>query len=220
MNTLQATTILFKNRISSDEVPLFRGSMIRMSGGNLLFHNHQKNNEFRYAYPLIQYKRIDGYAAIVGINEGGDTIRDIANQGVIDCQLGKRNVEMVVADIYSTEQIVDAGTVMKEYEIRRWLPLNKQNYGSYQKMERLVTRISMLEKILVGNILSFAKGVHIYFDSPVICQILQLESRGVFRYKDVELMNFSATFKTNVSLPNFIGLGKSVSINNGVIASV
>lgn len=212
-------TALFDNKISTAEMPLFRGCMILLSGDNLFFHNHDQD-KFRYAYPLIQYKRINGQAAIVGINEGGEAIEKLAKERTFSCRLGTRVVEMNIADLRAENQIVDAGFSMKEYVIKRWLPLNAVNYKTYMEKERLVDRINMLENILIGNILSFAKGVHIYFDSPVICQISELESRGVFRYKDVELMNFSATFKTNVSLPDFIGLGKSASINNGVIARV
>ena len=74
--------------------------------------------------------------------------------------------------------------------------------------------------ILIGNILSFAKGLGVFFETPVRCRILQLESEKSFGYKNVELLSFSAKFRTNVSLPAYIGLGKSVSINNGVVTPI
>lgn len=39
------------------EVPLFRGAVIAAVGqeSSVLLHNHEGNN-YRYAYPLIQYK--------------------------------------------------------------------------------------------------------------------------------------------------------------------
>lgn len=218
MRNVYLVTMLFENKISSTDMPLFRGCMIKQSENNLFFHNHNQDR-LRYAYPLIQYKRIGGHAAIVGLNEGGEAIEKLAKQTSFFCRLGTRNVEMQVAEIRSEEYVVDISACMRKYEIQRWLPLNADNYKIFQQMERLADRIDMLEHILVGNILSFAKGVNIFFDSPVVCQISQLENRGVFRYKNVELMNFSATFQTNISLPELIGLGKSASINNGVIRS-
>lgn len=89
-----------------------------------------------------------------------------------------------------TEQVpvVCQEGVAYTYSISRWLPLNRDNYQTYQRQEALVDRISMLEKILIGNILSFAKGVRIFFDSPVECRILELVSTGLIQYKEVELM--------------------------------
>ena len=78
----------------------------------------------------------------------------------------------------------------------------------------------MLERILIGNILSLAKGVGIFFDTPVRCRILQLENEKSFGYKQVELRSFSIKFRTNVLLPAYVGLGKSVSINNGVVTPI
>lgn len=103
------------------------------------------------------------------------------------------------------------------YRISRWMPLNGDNYRAYQQADSLAGRISMLEGILVGNILSFAKGVGVFIEHPVTCSILQLEPSGLARYKDVELMTFSATFRCNVSLPEYIGLGKAASTGHGTV---
>ena len=78
----------------------------------------------------------------------------------------------------------------------------------------------MLERILIGNILSLAKGIGVFFETPVRCRILQLENEKSFGYKNVELLSFSVKFRTNVSLPAYVGLGKSVSINNGVVTPI
>jgi hypothetical protein len=106
------------------------------------------------------------------------------------------------------------------YSIKGWLPLNRENYRSYLSADGLAAQIAMLERILIGNILSFAKGLGVFFETPVRCRILQLESEKSFGYKNVELLSFSAKFRTNVSLPAYIGLGKSVSINNGVVTPI
>jgi hypothetical protein len=44
-----------------------------------------------------------------------------------------------------------------------------------------------------------------------------LDGGEPYGYKHMELLSFSAKFRTNVSLPSYIGLGKSSSLNNGVI---
>lgn len=219
MGMIRVVTALFKNHISLEEVPFFRGCMIQNSDGDSLYHNHD-NEGLRYSYPLIQYKRINGCAAMVGINEGGDAIECLAERGRFDCNLGNRELVMEIEAIHSEKRSLEICVDLNSYMIKKWIPLNRENYKEYQRTERLVERIDMLEKILVGNILSFAKGLGIYFDSPVLCQITRLENAGVFRYKDVDLVSFSVVFRTNVSLPDNVGLGKSASVSSGMVTRV
>ncbi len=220
MNAVRLVTVLFKNRISFEEIPFFRGCMIRMSGNNDLYHNHNDLG-FNYVYPLIQYKSIKGCAAIVGINKGGEAVEQLIdlNKQLV-CQLGNRKVEMEVATVRSEKVFVTCDENMQTYALQGWLPLNSMNYREYQCLESLSERVNMLEKILVGNVLSFAKGVDVFLDSRVICKILELKNTGIVFYKDVGLMSFSVVFRINVVLPDFIGLGKAVSINNGVITRI
>lgn len=217
MNTIRLATVLFDTKIASAEIPYFRGSVIRLSEGNALFHNHCAEG-FHYAYPLVQYKRIKGCAALMGINQGAEALAELfGGRPSLSFSLGNRQTVMNVAVIRSEKFAVVCDEVSRAYAISRWLPLNGTNYRIYQQTESLAERISMLEKILVGNILSFAKGVGIFFERPVICRVQQLEASGLVDYKGVELMSFSARFSCNVSLPEDIGLGKSASMSNGIV---
>lgn len=220
MKNIRVVIATFKNKISEEELPFFRGSIIRLSGNELYFHNHLEEG-YHYAYPLVQYKRIDGRAAILGINEGGEAIKRLfENRLRYECQLGKRSVIMELLDIRSENISVQCTDEEYTYAIKGWLPLNGHNYQQYQSADGLVEQVAMLERILVGNILSFGKGIGIFWDSPVHCRIFQLENEKSYGYKHVELLSFSAKFRTNVSLPSYIGLGKSSSLNNGVITLI
>lgn len=220
MKDIRVVVATFKNKISQEEVPFLRGSIIRLSENNPYFHNHQEEG-FHYAYPLVQYKRIDGCAAVVGINEGGKAIEDLFKDRVcFPCQLGNRKVDMELIGIRSERITIECMEKDKVYSIKGWLPLNKENYRQYLDSDGLVEQITMLERILIGNILSFAKGIDTFFDSSVSCRILQLEPEKPFAYKNVELLSFSAKFRTNVTLPAYVGLGKSVSINKGVVTPI
>ena len=48
-------------------------------------------------------------------------------------------------------------------------------------------------------------------------KITQVLGTKTYRYKNVKLQGFDLVFKTNVSLPDYIGLGKSVSQGFGTI---
>lgn len=220
MENIRVVIATFKNIISEEEIPYFRGSIIRLSENNPFFHNHLGDG-YRYAYPLIQYKLIDGHATIVGINEGGNAIEALfENRSWYDCMLGNRPVKMELIGIRSELFAVRCEKRDFVYTLQRWLPLNHENYQSYLTLDGLAEQIVMLERILLGNILSFAKGIGVFFEDPIICRILQLHDNKPYGYKNVEFMSFSVTFRTNVALPCYIGLGKSVAKNNGVVTLV
>lgn len=221
MKSTRLLIATFKNRISNEEIPLFRGAIANTFGNNIseLFHNHQ-NEKLRYSYPLIQYKCINGYAAILGINEGADAIEQLVACNSFTCQLGHRRVKMEISSIKSEQVFISLCDTTQHYKIQKWLPLNSENYQEYQKIEGLAERINMLNKILIGNILSFAKGINVHIHSLLTCKLTQLKDTGTISYKGVELMSFDAEFQTNINLPDFIGLGKSSSINKGTITRI
>lgn len=75
----------------------------------------------------------------------------------------------------------------------------------------------MIEKCLVGNILSFAKSVGMFFDRQIDVRISDVQNTREYEYKKVKMLGFDLKFKTNVSLPQHIALGKGVSIGFGEI---
>lgn len=57
--------VTFANDLPAHDLSLFRGAVISTVGQeHVLFHNHQ-GDKLRYSYPLVQYKRIGGKAALV-----------------------------------------------------------------------------------------------------------------------------------------------------------
>ena len=106
---------------------------------------------------------------------------------------------------------------MFTYHLRKWLPLNQENYAKYMAMESLADKYAMLEKLLTGNILSMAKGLGVHFERQVECKITAMEEPRLIVYKGVKMMAFDAEFKSNVSLPDYVGLGKGVSLGFGMV---
>jgi hypothetical protein len=83
--------------------------------------------------------------------------------------------------------------------------------------ESIADKATMLERMLIGNILSFAKGMKIHLDKKIQCKIISSEEPRLVTYKGIKMMSFDVMFKTNVSLPNYIGLGKGVSLGFGTV---
>lgn len=217
---LKTFRVDFINTISFNELPSFRGAIIAATEGkNVLFHNHIGNN-YRYSYPLIQYKRIAGKASIVSIGEGTNAIGEFFNSVVLDLNINKKVMHLELTEVKAENILFQVWQDSFVYSIRKYLPLNQENYERYINTESVVERYSLIEKCLVGNILSFAKCMGVFFDSNIQAKIIDINSQDTYKYKGVYMMGFDLTFKTNVSLPDFIGLGRGVSVGYGMIKRI
>ncbi len=212
-------TLKFKTEIYQNEIEMFRGAVNEAlkNESNTLFHNHL-GDKFRYAYPLIQYKRINRKAVIVCINEGTEAVGLLLNKGSFECNIGQRKVELEIDSIKAHQHLIQTWDSSFSYYLRKWLPLNQENYAEYQKLEGIAEKCQFLERILTGNILSMGKGLGIHFDKEITCKIIDIENTSIIRYKNVKMMAFEIQFKTNVSLPDYIGLGKGASTGFGMVA--
>lgn len=217
MDKHKIMVVRFKNTITYEEVSMFRGAVIStMQNANILFHNHE-NDKLRYTYPLIQYRRINKCASIVCVDEGVEAFWSFFTNPVFDIQIGNRMVHLEINSIKVNQTIVQVRNNMFSYRISGWLPFNQENYHKYSKLESLVEKYSMLENILTGNILSFAKGIGIHVEQQVVCKITEIIDTYITEYKGVKMSTFDVEFKSNMSIPSFVGLGKGVSLGHGTV---
>ncbi len=218
-NQIEILTIQFKTPISDKEIKWFRGAVIHaLQNDNILFHNHTPTN-YRYSYPLIQYKRIDQWAAIVCINEGVAAMGDFFANYTGEMTIGNQRKQMEIESLKPALFTIKLWEHMSCYKIKRWLPLNSRNYAIYNQIESLVERIEFLEKILIGNILAFTKGVGIFLEKELVCRITEITRSYPIMNKEVNMEAFDIKFVSNISLPDYIGLGKNVSINCGIVVA-
>ncbi len=221
MNKTRILVVKFKNILQKNEIEMFRGAILSKikNNSNILFHNHTENG-FRYAYPLIQYKRIDQKGAILCLEEGVDVIGKVLSVSNDKIMLGNRSYMLEINDVKSILFDFKVSNDTMEYQIRKWIPLNKDNFNKYSSLPGIVDKYTFLEKILVGNILSCAKGLGIHFDTMITCHIIQIEEPVLEIYKGIQFLSFDLKFKTNVSLPDYIGLGKGTSLNHGTTVRI
>lgn len=222
MDGTKLMLIRFKNEIAGNSLEQFRGAVVNeLNDKDVLFHNHLPDDGgYRYSYPLIQYKRINRKAAILCLGPGTDTIGKFFFDSDLELRIGDKVEKYEVDNIRAYRSLIQIWDYKFSYRIKRWLALNQENYETYSNLEGIAEKSAFLEKILTGNVLSLAKGLNIFFDKQAECKITWLSEPFVARYKGTKLTAFDAGFVSNVSIPDYAGLGKGVSIGYGVTTRV
>ena len=219
MKYIRTLTVITDAESRQNEISLFRGAVIHSLGEhpNVYFHNHLDDDKFRYSYPLIQYKRLEGKAAIVCVEDGVDIIGQFLTEADGRLTIGERQITCNTGKIQPARILVQTWEEMFNYHISRWLPLNSKNYQLYQTLEGVVEKISFLENILKANLLSMLKGLDIHLEKELILKITEISDSYLIYNKGVKMMAFNADFKCNLSIPNNIGIGKNASIGCGIV---
>ncbi len=222
MKYIRTLTVLTDAEIHQNEIPLFRGAVLASLGekANLLYHNHTSDTTFRYAYPLVQYKRIHSKAAIICVEKAVDLIGQYLTTFNAILRLGERETECRIETINLNETLVGISDTLFNYRICRWLPLNSNNYQTFKCTEGLVERISMCENILKANLLSMLKGLDIFLDDKLIIKMTRLSDSYIIYNKGIGMTAFDAEFMCNLTIPNHIGVGKNASIGCGVVSRI
>lgn len=219
MKYIRTLTVITDGVIRQNEIPLFRGAVIKCLGEypNIYFHNHLADDKFRYSYPLIQYKRIGGKAAIVCVEEAVDLIGQFLTEVKGLLTIGERQITCQTNCIMPARILVQTWEDTFKYHIRRWLPLNSKNYQFYQNIEGVAERVTFLENILKANLLSMLKGLDIHLEKELVLKITELSDSYLLTNKGIKMMAFNADFKCNLSIPNYLGVGKNASIGYGTV---
>lgn len=225
MNTLRVLGIRFNLALKQKEVPLFRGAVNSiLPKGSVLFHQHRDDSVggFRYGYPLVQYKICRRKATIICVGAGIDAFTQFISSFDGRLSIGSQENTSVAIEEVGFEEVPISELFQPDslgclYKLRNWLPLNRENYQTYLNCSSMIEQIELLEGILVGNILSLLKGVGIYFDEAIVVRITQMDEPRIQQYKGVRLMSFSLCFRSNVKLPNDVGLGRHVSVGYGTV---
>lgn len=197
------------------------GHKLRGYFGNLfknkspLLHNHFESGKLRYSYPLVQYKIIDSVPYLIGIAEGAQLLielflkidkLDLDDKKII---IYSKNITNKVEDIRLTESLI-------EYKFQTlYMGLNQTNFNTYINLLPGTERSNYMSKIIIGNILSFFKGINYTAKDRIYVKPILTETTSAFKNKKMTV--FSGTFITNAFLPNYIGIGKSVSRGYGTI---
>ncbi|WP_298349347.1 CRISPR-associated endonuclease Cas6 [Runella sp.] len=218
MKKIRFLKVQFAADIDGWEIPAFRGAVIKKTGEqHITFHNHINDKEVIYRYPVIQYKRIGRNPALICVDFGVDEVHHFFNNRNLDIEISGRKLSLGVKNLQMNQFNLQVWEKTFTMHISQWLALNQENHAKYMATADELSRLALLESILKGNILSFAKGIGWDIDREISLRIDTIEKVRPVTFKEQKVLAFDVTFRTNVFLPDYLGLGKGVSLGFGTV---
>lgn len=214
-------SVAFDTPIQPWELPAFRGAIALKAGWEHdMFHNHDnENGGFHYRLPLIQYKQDHGRPMLVCLNEGIEELQHFFSQPEWNLELNGREAPIRIAKLDVKQYRLGVTDKSFRYHIRNWIGLRDDNYGIYTRLDGVVEKLYHLERVLQNQLISLLDQLGCPADpeNPVVVKIQQLKDERWVSFKKVKVLAFSLEFTANVVLPDYVGLGKGVSVGWGVV---
>lgn len=192
-----------------------RGAVAAKFPGYSLLHHHIEKNRFIYQYPRIQYKIISDRPLIIGFEEGIDVLERIYGQ------LGKLQLGPCATELNSEVRINvvdqsfgDCEDLIEYRFITPWMALNQKNYERFATGNK-ESNDKLLKSILIGNILSLSKSLGYKIENRIYAKPRVTGSKVNFKNKS--MITFFGSFVVNFHIPDYLGLGKSVSRGFGTV---
>ncbi len=173
---------------------------------------------FIHRYPVIQCKQLKSDLILTGISQGAGCIfqltRDQEELGVggSSCRITARDTS-IRAEPFG---VVDTGS---SYEfLTPWLALNQQNARKFYDLKGKPQRDAFMQKLLTDQLNTLAKSLDYEITIPITCVAKVRFKRE--RIDRENVMVFLGKFQTNLTIPDYLGIGQSVSQGYGTVRCI
>jgi hypothetical protein len=180
-----------------------------------VLHQHEETSTI-YKYPRVRYLILQGKAHIIGYNEGVEALQSIYPTLKLVI-MDKEPYPIYEKELRLSEEEFQLSDTPLDYRFRTpWLALSQENYPRYRGADE-EERCQLLERVLIGNILSAAKGFDHTVNGEIMVKLKRLRPTECL-LKGVPVTGFYGSFTVNFQLPPLFGLGKSVSRGYGAVS--
>ena len=218
MNKTRYLQIVFDKNFPSYDIPKLRAAIIEKTKRESdLFHNHQDEEKFIYRYPLIQYKIKDRKPCLICLREATEDIHYLLKAKDFKFRIGKDYYDFDIEDVRLKYERIQTWDEDIRYNIHHYLALNQENFQTYKQKESLWEKIQFVEDLLHKHITIFATEMEAYLPIPIQVKILDIKEEKFIEYKNVFHLTFSLNFKTNITIPDYVGIGKGISVGFGIV---
>lgn len=187
------------------------------SNGEPNANANKSNNPHAYHYPRVQYKVIKGKPFIAAFNEGGPLLWELYDHlnGSDPCPQEWRILEKRIIEKKALFGLAEKSA--KYRFLTPWLALPEESLNHYATTDSL-SQEKILVKLLGGHIRDMAHSLG--YEIPSRLQISIKVKPDFFLQKDIHVTGFLGSFYANFEIPDFLGLGKSVSRGYGAIKKI
>jgi hypothetical protein len=180
-----------------------------------LLHQHV-TDKLIYRYPLIQYKMLDGNPLVLGINDGADVLKEIYDK-FNEIKLGESRYRIMERGVTLKSEEFGCCEEIHGYRFATpWIALSQDNYPKYLNANKDEKK-DLLRRILVGNILSASKGLGYVAKEHIRLEVGRMHEE-ICPLKGTKVTGIRGEFTTTFTIPEFMGLGKSVSRGYGAVS--
>ncbi len=212
-------SLRFPRSLHPGEASYLRGFFGQLFADEVMLHHHEADGRLRYEYPKVQFKILDRTAHLIGLAEGAKLVMELWRD-VEQARIGSEVLPVLESGVCRRVETLGESESPLVYRLRTpWLALNQTNHQKYESEVDPVLRRALLERTLIGNCLSLAKGLGHWVQAPLVadCSGLRPVQAG---FKCVPMIGFVGTFRVNFHIPNHAGIGKSVSRGFGTVERI
>jgi hypothetical protein len=172
---------------------------------------------FIHRYPVLQCKQVKGDLIVTGIGQGAGCLCQLTGDQT-ELAAGESTCRITARDpAIRAEQfgVTDAITTYKF--LTPWLALNQQNAKKFYDLNGKLLRDTFMQNLLTAQLNTLAKSLDYEIPVPITCKAKVRFKRE--RIDRENVMVFLGKFRTNLTVPDFLGIGQSVSQGYGTIKS-
>jgi hypothetical protein len=181
-------------------------------------HHKENTTGFIHRYPVLQYKQIKSDRTVTGISQGAECLYQLTRNKT-GLGTGENACRIISRDpAIRPESFGIADTLIMYEFLTPWLALNQQNARKFYDLNGKPARDIFMLKLLTAQLNTLVKSLDCEVTVPITC-----EAKVRFKRERIDRENvivFLGKFRTNLFIPDYLGIGQSVSLGYGTIKRI
>jgi len=179
-------------------------------------HNHTTEGGYRFVYPEIQFKFIDGVPTIVGFERGREILERVFKD-VEHVELKDRAFQIFEKTFEHLNYKLGVSEKPIAYRfVTPWMALKQENYQRFKTLDNF-ERQRFLRHLLRENLKTIAHAFGYWIPDPEEIQVEGFFHQRESKFKGMIMLTFTGEFMTNFRIPDWLGLGKQVARGFGTV---
>ncbi|MFP4459009.1 MAG: CRISPR-associated endonuclease Cas6 [Candidatus Zixiibacteriota bacterium] len=180
-------------------------------------HGHDENGKSLFRLPPVRYIPYEN-PVLVATEAGFAELENIYDSIGEKLRVYSNEYKIIASEIKDREYDFGTDDELHSYRsISPWFALNSKCYDEYMRHGSFEKKSQLLQKVLVGNMLSLAKGLDIWVKEKLFVKIDSFDEVKL-QLKGNPFLAFKANFTGNIILSDKLGIGKHVSLGFGRFA--